>query len=176
MTKTIIFIVIIIIIGVFIYMMYFTNNSPSIMGNNYDTEMSNKNNNTKESEIQTRINSLVFSESTFKITNCNELIIQQYNKANDKKTNKEFIVKDINTINEITNTLNELPEDGEEFRSFIPTIPYTLLTFVCNDNKNYKVEIYSDKIKTPGTTFYSSNTQTGEKTVIDIVNKLISSN
>lgn len=176
MTKTIIFIVIIIIIWVFIYLMYFTNNTPSIMWNNYDTEMSNKNNNTKESEIQTRISSLVFSENTFKITNCNELIIQQYNKANDKKTNKEFIVSDINTINDITNTLNELPEDWEEFRSFIPTIPYTSLTFICNDNKNYKLEIYSNKLKTPGTTFFSRNTQANEKKVIDIVNKLISSN
>lgn len=173
MSKITVFIVIIVILWIVLYIVYRNNNSSDNLWMN--NNISIKNNQSEMSDIEKRLNNIV-TDSSFKISNCSELIIQKYSKANDEKANKEFIITDTSIINEITNLLNELPENWEEFRSFIPTIPYTVLTFICSDNKNYKVEIYSDKLKTPGTTFYSSGTQSSEKKVVDLVNKLILEN
>ncbi|MDP2090849.1 MAG: hypothetical protein Q8K30_04600 [Candidatus Gracilibacteria bacterium] len=138
----------------------------------------NNNNTNKEiiySELEKRVKSIQ-TETSFRISNCEELIIQEYKHSNDDNVNKEFIIKDSEIINSLSSLLNKLPEDGEEFRSFIPTISYKRLIFICKDNKNYQIEFYGDKIKTPGTTFFSNNSEEGEKLIVQIINKLIKDN
>ncbi len=172
MTKIMIIVFIIIVFSALMYMKYFTNNSPSIVWNNYDKQMNNKITEINSTELQEKIKKLAISETTFKISNCNELIIQKYNEASQDKPNKEITITDKETINNITSNLNKLPEDWEMFVSFAPTISHISLTFICEQNKSYRLEIYWSKLKTPGTTFFAEKHEE-EKNVIDMINKLL---
>ena len=175
MTKNIFFIIwfIIIVIWVVSYFKYETNKSDTNTLTNSGNTMWNKN----ESELQLKINSSKSEDTSFKIHNCSEAIVQQYDHASQDKPNKEFLINSKEKISEITDILKKLPEDGEMFISFTSEIELTKLTFLCSENKSYSIEFYWESIKTPWTTFYVEEApKKEEKKLYEIIKKLISEN
>lgn len=166
-TYIIILAIIVLIVCIFIYIKIATNKSPSIMWWWYDDKMKNK----IISELSKKV-SESNTEYSFDIKNCNEIIVQSYIHANDDTPEKELLINDKNTIDEITNNLNKLPKDGEMYISFAPTISYLKIIFYCENNKNYMVSYYWEKIKTPWTTFYAEEKEDSKK-IFDIIKKLI---
>ncbi|MBS8121574.1 hypothetical protein [Candidatus Vampirococcus lugosii] len=161
---TIIIVIAIIVIGLlFFYFKRLTEETPSIIGNNYDK-------NIKLEYTQNKIKDLKVVYS-FKIKNCNKLIIQDYLHAKQSKPNKEIIIDDKNIIDNLTKLFNKLPEKGDMYIKLSGEVSYKRLFFICDNNNNiYKIEIYNNLIKTPGTSFLGNNKI--EKQILDIITKL----
>lgn len=160
--------VILVIVWIFLYTKFWTNNSENKI---WWTVLSSS---IELSDLQKRVKEAK-KEEWFGMKNCNELIVQYYKKAIDRTPTKEFVVTDKKIITEITNNLNTLPKNWDMFIEFTWGVKYIRLTFFCENNKNYSASFYWSRLQSPKTSFYM-NQKEWEKNVLDIVDKLISEN
>lgn len=111
-------------------------------------------------------------EYSFDIKNCNKILIQSFNQAADEKPNKEIIITDIKTINDIISKLSVLPKEWDEYIKMAWNISYLKLIFIWDKDKNYIVEYYWWNIKTPWTSFYSEEKEES-KYIYNLIKKLL---
>jgi hypothetical protein len=84
---------------------------------------------------------------------CHSAEVTFHNIANKEKTTKLIHISDSKVIKQITDLLDKLPTSGDIMVSMGPT-SVTRLTLNCN-NLKYEIQFFGDRIKTPGTSFFS---------------------